>query len=42
MAALPTGCYTPVHGELRAAASVIRLVRRTPGTLKGNLFWAFG
>ena len=28
-------------GDLRAAADAIRLARRTLGTIKGNLFWAF-
>ena len=30
-----------VSGDLRAAADAIRLARRTLGTIKGNLFWAF-
>ena len=32
---------TLVRGDLRAAADAIRLSRRTLGTIKGNLFWAF-
>ncbi len=32
---------TLVSGDLRAAADAIRLARRTFGTIKGNLFWAF-
>ena len=30
-----------VRGDLRAAVDAIRLARRTLGTIKGNLFWAF-
>src|SRR5699024_5925873 len=32
---------TLVRGDLRSAADAIRLSRRTLGTIKGNLFWAF-
>ena len=32
---------TLVSGDLRAAGDAIRLARRTLGTIKGNLFWAF-
>jgi Cu+-exporting ATPase len=32
---------TLVSGDLRAAVDAIRLSRRTLGTIKGNLFWAF-
>ncbi len=32
---------TLVRGDLAAAADAIRLSRRTLGTIKGNLFWAF-
>ncbi len=32
---------TLVSGDLRGAADAIRLARRTLGTIKGNLFWAF-
>ena len=32
---------TLVSGDLRAAADAIALSRRTLGTIRGNLFWAF-
>ncbi|MFC7329155.1 heavy metal translocating P-type ATPase [Marinactinospora rubrisoli] len=39
--AIEAGDLTLVRGDLRAAADAIRLSRRTFGTIKGNLFWAF-
>jgi len=39
--AIEAGDITLVRGDLRAAADAIRLARRTLGTIKGNLFWAF-
>ncbi|MPY84291.1 MAG: heavy metal translocating P-type ATPase [Actinophytocola sp.] len=39
--AIEAGDLTLVRGDLRAAADAIRLARRTLGTIKGNLFWAF-
>ncbi|GAB3291630.1 heavy metal translocating P-type ATPase [Parasphingorhabdus pacifica] len=39
--AIEAGDITLVGGDLRAAADAIRLSRRTLGTIKGNLFWAF-
>ncbi|MDA8369962.1 MAG: heavy metal translocating P-type ATPase [Nocardiopsaceae bacterium] len=39
--AIEASDLTLVRGDLRAAADAIRLSRRTLGTLKGNLFWAF-
>ncbi|MFF7995880.1 heavy metal translocating P-type ATPase [Kitasatospora xanthocidica] len=41
-AAIEAGDLTLVRGDLRAAADAIRLSRKTLGTIKGNLFWAFG
>ncbi|GAA1138029.1 MULTISPECIES: heavy metal translocating P-type ATPase [Streptomyces violaceusniger group] len=41
-AAIESGDLTLVRGDLRVAADAIRLARRTLGTIKGNLFWAFG
>ncbi|WP_381559246.1 heavy metal translocating P-type ATPase [Streptomyces eurythermus] len=40
-AAIEAGDLTLVRGDLRVAADAIRLARRTLGTIKGNLFWAF-
>jgi Cu+-exporting ATPase len=40
-AAIEASDLTLVGGDLRAAATAIRLSRRTLGTIKGNLFWAF-
>ncbi|WP_433287556.1 heavy metal translocating P-type ATPase [Pseudonocardia sp. CA-142604] len=39
--AIEAADITLVRGDLRAAADAIRLSRRTFGTIKGNLFWAF-
>jgi Cu+-exporting ATPase len=39
--AIEASDLTLVSGALRAAADAIRLSRRTLGTIKGNLFWAF-
>jgi len=39
--AIEAGDITLVRGDLRSAADAIRLSRRTLGTIKGNLFWAF-
>jgi Cu+-exporting ATPase len=41
-AAIEAGDLTLVRGDLRVAGDAIRLSRRTLGTIKGNLFWAFG
>ncbi|MEU6280026.1 heavy metal translocating P-type ATPase [Streptomyces sp. NPDC047028] len=41
-AAIEAGDLTLVRGDLRVAADAIRLSRRTLGTIKGNLAWAFG
>ncbi|WP_121011527.1 heavy metal translocating P-type ATPase [Saccharothrix australiensis] len=40
-AAIEAGDLTLVRGDLLAAVDAIRLSRRTLGTIKGNLFWAF-
>ncbi|MBC9927025.1 MULTISPECIES: cation-translocating P-type ATPase [unclassified Leucobacter] len=40
-AAIEASDITLVRGDLRSAADSIRLSRRTLGTIKGNLFWAF-
>ncbi|MFH9735329.1 heavy metal translocating P-type ATPase [Streptomyces sp. NPDC017260] len=40
-AAIEAGDLTLVRGDLRAAADAIRLARKTLGTIKSNLFWAF-
>ncbi|MEU8482060.1 heavy metal translocating P-type ATPase [Streptomyces sp. NPDC048641] len=40
-AAMEAGDLTLVRGDLRAAADAIRLSRRTLGTIRTNLFWAF-
>ncbi|MFC5153695.1 heavy metal translocating P-type ATPase [Streptomyces amakusaensis] len=40
-AAIEAGDLTLVRGDLRAAADAIRLARRTLGTIRVNLFWAF-
>ena len=39
--AIEASDITLVRGDLRAAADAVRLARRTLGTIKGNLFWAF-
>ncbi|MDX6332450.1 MAG: P-type Cu+ transporter, partial [Streptomycetaceae bacterium] len=41
-AAIEAADLTLVRGDLRAAADAIRLSRRTLGTIKINLLWAFG
>jgi Cu+-exporting ATPase len=40
-AAIEAGDLTLVRGDLLVAVDAIRLSRRTLGTIKGNLFWAF-
>ncbi|MFE7168108.1 heavy metal translocating P-type ATPase [Streptomyces sp. NPDC057616] len=40
-AAIEAGGLTLVRGDLRVAADAIRLARRTLGTIRSNLFWAF-
>lgn len=40
-AAIEAADLTLVRGDLLAAVDAIRLSRRTLGTIKGNLFWAF-
>ncbi|MCB0857163.1 MAG: copper-translocating P-type ATPase [Solirubrobacterales bacterium] len=39
--AIETADITLVRGDLRSSADAIRLSRRTLGTIKVNLFWAF-
>ena len=39
--AIEASDLTLVSGDLRASVDAIRLSRRTLGTIKGNLFWAF-
>jgi Cu+-exporting ATPase len=39
--AIEASDLTLVRGDLRAAVDAIRLARRTLGTIKQNLFWAF-
>ena len=39
--AIEASDLTLVSGDLRAAGDAIALARRTLGTIKGNLFWAF-
>ncbi|GAB2777192.1 heavy metal translocating P-type ATPase [Nocardioides salsibiostraticola] len=39
--AIEASDLTLVRGDLRVAGDAIRLARRTLGTIKGNLFWAF-
>ncbi|MCH3150482.1 heavy metal translocating P-type ATPase, partial [Listeria monocytogenes] len=38
--AIEAADITLVRGDLRAAASAVRLARSTLGTIKTNLFWA--
>ena len=40
-AAIAASDITIVSGDLAVVADAIRLARRTLGTIKGNLFWAF-
>ena len=40
-AAIEASDITLVRGDLRAVPDAIRLARRTLGTIRGNLFWAF-
>ncbi len=39
--AIEASDLTLISGDLRAAADAIRISRRTLGTIKSNLFWAF-
>ena len=39
--AIEAADITLVRGDLRSATDAIRLARKTLGTIKGNLFWAF-
>jgi Cu+-exporting ATPase len=40
-AAIAASDITVVSGDLLSVADAVRLARRTLGTIKGNLFWAF-
>jgi Cu+-exporting ATPase len=40
-AAMTAGDITIVRGDVRSVSDGIRLARRTLGTIRGNLFWAF-
>jgi P-type Cu+ transporter len=40
-AAIEAGDVTLVRDDLGAVPDALRLARRTLGTIKGNLFWAF-
>ncbi|MGP4092694.1 HAD-IC family P-type ATPase, partial [Streptomyces sp. KR55] len=40
-AAIEAGDLTLVRGDLRVAVDAIRLSRKTLGTIRSNLFWAF-
>ncbi|WGW14153.1 heavy metal translocating P-type ATPase [Saxibacter everestensis] len=40
-AAIEASDLTLISGDLRKAASAVRLSRKTLGIIKGNLFWAF-
>ena len=40
-AAIAASDVTVVSGDLLVVADAVRLARRTLGTIKGNLFWAF-
>ncbi|CCE74955.1 heavy metal translocating P-type ATPase [Clavibacter nebraskensis] len=40
-AAIEAGDITIVRGDLVLVADAVRLARRTLGTIRGNLFWAF-
>jgi Cu+-exporting ATPase len=40
--AIEAADITLVRGDLTSAADAIRLARRTLGTIRANLFWAFG
>ncbi len=40
-AAIAASDITIISGDLLVVADAVRLARRTLGTIKGNLFWAF-